>query len=247
MAIAIAAVLVVAALAHTAPFPFLFEAFRPARSLWRVTPTPGAPPTLYLTFDDGPNGQATRQIVDILKSKNVPATFFEVGRSIAADPSTSAYVSNAGFPIENHSWDHSFSLPVMSPSHIRRELTQTSEEIRVVAHQQPTMFRPPHGLRSPQLLYEVEQQHLRVVNWNLDPEDYNTGDPATIINRVVNHVHHGSIILLHDGLQDGIHAVELHDRAGDIAALPELIDQVRAKGYTFVSLTKVLDLEPDDR
>ncbi len=200
-----------------------------------------------LTFDDGPNGLATRAIVDILKSKNVPATFFEVGRSIAADPTTSRYVSQAGFPIENHSWDHSFRLPYMTPGHIHHELAATSAEINVATGQSPTMFRPPHGLRSPELLYEAEHLHLRMINWTVDPQDYNTGDPSLITDRIVDHVRHGSIILLHDGLQDGPHAEQLHDRRGTIEALPEIIDRLRADGYTFVNLKQILGPEKDDK
>jgi hypothetical protein len=49
----------IAALTHTAPFPFLLEAFHPRQSLWRVEPVKGAPPTIHLTFDDGPNADCT--------------------------------------------------------------------------------------------------------------------------------------------------------------------------------------------
>lgn len=195
---------------------------------------------IALTFDDGPNGQATRSIVDILVDKKVPATFFEVGRSVAADPNTAKYVSDHGFTIGNHSWDHSFRLPFMSDSRIERELADTSTEIIRVTGQRPTMFRPPHGLRSPQLLYETDRLGLRVIDWSIDPQDYLTGNSDLIWERVTRHAKPGRIILLHDGLQDGPRTVALHDRQATITALPRIIDTLQSDGYSFVSLDELL-------
>lgn len=199
-----------------------------------------------LTFDDGPNGVATRQIVDILKSYHVPATFFEVGRSVMADPATATYVHDAGFPIENHSWDHSFRLPYMMPSHIQQELRRTDAAIVAATGTAPTFFRPPHGFRSPQLVFEVDRLHLKSVDWTVDPQDYNTGNPKTIVDRVVDKTRAGSIILLHDGLQDGLHVHDLGHRQGTIAALPMIIADLRAKGYSFVTIGQLLHDASDD-
>lgn len=189
-----------------------------------------------LTFDDGPNGQATKQIVDILNTEHVPATFFEVGRSVTRDPVTASYVADHGFAIGNHSWDHSYRLPFMTPGHIRRELVRTTAAITSASGQVPVFFRPPHGWRSPQLLYEVDRLHLQTVDWTVDPRDYLTNDAQLITRRVVRHVHRGSIILLHDGLQDGPRAKALRDRQATIAALPRIITGLRRQGYHFVSL-----------
>ncbi len=200
---------------------------------------------IALTFDDGPNGAATRSIVDILKAKNVPATFFEVGRSVAADPATTKYVAERGFTIGNHSWDHSFDLPFDSPKNIHQELVKTNDLIKSLTGQQPIYFRPPHGFRSPQLLYEAGQQHLTIVDWSVDPQDYLTGNSQTIINRVTSHVRPGRIILMHDGLQDGPRVAQLKNRRGTITALPIMIDRLRNKGYKFVTLDQLLPPETD--
>ena len=193
-----------------------------------------------LTFDDGPNGQATRSIVNILSVQKVPATFFEVGRSVAADPATARYVANHGFTIGNHSWDHAISLPYFTPRHIRAELTQTSAAIVNATGQQPIYFRPPHGLRSPQLLYEASRLHLKVIDWSVDPQDYLHNNANIILRDVLSDVRPGSIVLLHDGLQDGPRAKTLLNRQALIAALPNIIIDLRQRGYTFVSLQKIL-------
>jgi peptidoglycan-N-acetylglucosamine deacetylase len=193
-----------------------------------------------LTFDDGPNGAATRHIVDILKEKKVPATFFVVGRSVDADPATAAYVAAGGFPVEIHSWDHAYNIPFQRPCRIRRELDATTHSIEAATGNTPDLFRPPHGWRSPQLLLITHREHLQVVNWSVDPMDYWTDDPDRIVNRVVHHIRPGSIVLLHDGLQDGPLARKLENREATIAALPVIIDRLRVEGYQFVTVDQLL-------
>jgi len=178
--------------------------------------------------------------VQILKANNIPATFFEVGRSIKADPQTTQYVAQNGFEIGNHSWDHSFKIPVMSNNKINQELVQTSNLIFQITGKMPTFFRPPHGLRSPQLISAAKKDHMKMINWSVDPQDYFTGNAKTITSRVVEDVKPGRIILLHDGLQDGSMASKLKDRQGTIAALPQIITQLKQKGYTFVSLETLM-------
>ena len=72
------------ALAHTAPFPFLFEAFRPSQSIWRMDANP-AEPSIYLTFDDGPNPLWTPPLLDALAATEARATFFLIDDHIADD------------------------------------------------------------------------------------------------------------------------------------------------------------------
>jgi peptidoglycan/xylan/chitin deacetylase (PgdA/CDA1 family) len=189
-----------------------------------------------LTFDDGPNGAATRAIVDILQREHVPATFFEVGRSVAADPATARYVVDHGFTIGNHSWDHSYFLPLELRGPMNREISRTSDAIVAATGEKPVYFRPPHGMRSPLLLRSVGAAGMRTVDWSVDPEDYVWGNPARITSRVRRHVRPGSIVLLHDGLQDGPRARALSSRSATIAALPGIIHDLRSEGYTFVSL-----------
>lgn len=193
-----------------------------------------------LTFDDGPNGQTTRTIVNILKKNNVPATFFEVGRSIQADPSTARFVAANGFVIGNHTWSHSFKLPAEQESSVRNELTSTTNEIIQVTGEHPTLFRLPHGWRSPQLLLEAHKEHLKIVGWSVDPKDYMTSNSKEVTEEVIEGVKPGSIVLLHDGLQDGPWKKRLLNRQATIEALPNIINALRQKGYTFVTVDQLL-------
>ena len=101
-------------LTHTAPFPFLFEAFKPSQSLWHVRRTPGQPPTLYLTFDDGPNAAWTPPLLDALRDTDTRATFFLIDEHIT--PETEPIVrriADEGHAIALHSGTR--RLMVMSP------------------------------------------------------------------------------------------------------------------------------------
>lgn len=201
------------------------------------------PLRVAFTFDDGPNGQATKDIVDILVAKNVPATFFEVGQSIAADPETTRYVADHGFIVANHSWDHSWNIPHRKPAEIRHELERTNDIIRQVTGETPTLMRWPHGAHSLQDDAVVRSMHMRAVTWNIDPKDYNTQDPDLLAQRVVAETTDKSVILLHDNLQDGQFAQQFHDRRGTIAALSAMIDALRGRGAEFLSLPDMLDVK----
>ncbi len=196
-------------------------------------------PSIALTFDDGPNGVATRSIVDILKSKNVPAAFFCIGSRIEKDPKTVRYVNDHGFSVANHSWRHSFYLPVQSLSAMRDELHRTSELLQTITGRPPSLFRPPHGFCTPRLVSAAQQERLEIIGWSVDPQDYYTDNAQLIVERIVKQAHDGGIILLHDGLHDGFRAKQLADRKGTIEALPLVIDALREKGYDFVVLDQL--------
>src|SRR5919197_705273 len=117
----IALVFGVAALTHVAPFPFLFEAFRPSKSLWHVKPRPGAAPAIYLTFDDGPNPEWTPALLDALREQSVRATFFLIDEHITVE--TAAIVkriADEGHAIGLHSGNR--WLMLRSPDELARTL-----------------------------------------------------------------------------------------------------------------------------
>ena len=129
MLVVVAIILGAAALAHTAPFPFLLEAFRPSRSLWKVKPQPGAPPTLYLTFDDGPNPDWTPALLDALRDNGVRATFFLIDEHVT--PETAPIVkrmADEGHAIGLHSGTR--RLMVISPDDLAPRLRRLRTALR---------------------------------------------------------------------------------------------------------------------
>ena len=116
--------------AHTVPFPFLFEAFRPSQSLWRVKALPGMPPTLYLTFDDGPNAKWTPPLLDALRDTDARATFFLIDEHIT--PETEPIVRRiAG---EGHA--------IALHSGTRRLMIQLPDALAGVSPRQASAFTP---------------------------------------------------------------------------------------------------------
>jgi peptidoglycan/xylan/chitin deacetylase (PgdA/CDA1 family) len=184
------------------------------------------PHEVALTFDDGPWPHDTMKIVSILERYRVPATFFEVGYLVERYPGIVRRVARAGFPIENHSYDHPVdpALADMPEPKISQEINGASEAL-TTAGVQPTLFRPPGGSYDDFVVQESRRQGLRVVLWSVDPKDWRSRVTAKQITRsILKHVEAGSIVLLHDGGGDAAHTIE---------ALPGIIRGIRRKGLGF--------------
>ena len=133
------------AFSHIAPFPFFLEAFRPARSLWRVPPQPGVPPTIYLTFDDGPSLQWTPPLLDALRDTGAVATFFLIDAHITPDTAPIVRrMAEAGHAIGLHSATR--KLMVASPEDVAAMLEAAARRIREVAGREPCRLSPARGL-----------------------------------------------------------------------------------------------------
>ena len=135
----------VSILAHLAPFPFLLEAIHNESSVWRMPATQSDKKTIYLTFDDGPNPTATPALLDLLKEKKVPATFFLIDD----------YVNEATAPIVRRMFEEGHAvgqhtgrrwLFVRSPSYIDEMVRSAATKIeRVTGHRPCPLFRPHAG------------------------------------------------------------------------------------------------------
>lgn len=185
-----------------------------------------------LTFDDGPNPIATPQILDTLRQMGVPATFFLLGRHVDRWPALARRVAGEGHELGNHGWEHR-KLHFRSPTYVRRDITRGTSAIAAATGASPRFFRAPHGFRSPWVNGIAASLGQQVVGWTLGVWDSDRPGAGAIAQRAIAGVRAGTILLLHDG--DG------YDPAGDrsqtAAALPEIIDGLRARGFTFVPLT----------
>ena len=216
----------------------------------KPTPTPGPTPrpkkpgiALYkvktkqkvfaLTFDDGPDPGYTPRIVKILQQKKVPATFFMVGEMVKNHASTGKLVINAGFPIGNHTWTH--PMKTKNPA---RELDTTDAVIKEKFGLSTVMFRPPYGILKNGLAREASKRDKDVILWSSDSADWKHGTgSAAIHNNVMRNVSPGGIALMHDGGGN---------RTATVAALPGIIDAIRARGYKLVTVPELLTLGKPD-
>lgn len=185
---------------------------------------------IALTFDDGPNPPFTAQIVRVLRDAQATATFFMLGRQVALYPKPVRKVWNAGFQIANHSFSHSRLDRALEPV-LTRELDDTRNLLFSITNVEPKWFRPPYGVGSPTLKAVAEAKGYRVVGWNIDTRDWEAANPDDIVNQVVSEVFPGAIVLMHDGGGN---------RTNTVMALPKIIQALRERGYTFVTLDQLV-------
>jgi peptidoglycan/xylan/chitin deacetylase (PgdA/CDA1 family) len=225
----------VAALSHITPFPFLLEAFRPSRSLWRVDAVRGAPPALYLTFDDGPNVNWTPPLLDELKRQNVRATFFLIDDHIT--PATEAIVrriAEDGHAIGLHSGTR--RLMVLSPSALATRLTRAAGRIRALTGREPCrLFRPHAGWRSVTMYAGLERVGYRLAGWSWGMWDWHwwrRPRGEAVAARLARKASPGDIVVIHDGHHKNPRADRRH--AAETVRL--LVPALRTRGYTFGTL-----------
>jgi peptidoglycan/xylan/chitin deacetylase (PgdA/CDA1 family) len=222
------------ALAHTAPFPFLLEFAGPGRSVWHIPSADGAP-TIYLTYDDGPNPEATPQLLDVLARESVTATFFVIPKHINA--STATIVRRAmesGHGVALHS--HTRALLLQRPADLERLLTGQAAEIEKLAGRAPCqLFRPHAGWRGGQMYAGLQRAGYTLAGWSFGMWDWNwwrASKPEKLAARLANRASDGDIVVMHDGHHDNPRA----DRQRTVAATAELIPILKAKGFRFGSL-----------
>lgn len=183
-----------------------------------------------LTFDDGPTAYTSR-ILDVLEGERVPATFFVVGRNVAGREDLLLRMLQDGDMIGNHSYTH-VDLSKASAAALR-QIDDTQDAIETTTGFTPCLLRPPYGRTSTKLVGALARRHLTNTLWSVNPQDFLRPGTAAIKRRVLDGVRPGSIILSHDGGGD---------RSQTVAALPSIITVLKARGYTFVTVTELLGL-----
>jgi peptidoglycan/xylan/chitin deacetylase (PgdA/CDA1 family) len=192
---------------------------------------PSADAIVALTFDDGPNPNATPAILDALGAAEVRATFFVLGRHADRWPRLVFRMVDEGHVVANHGFHHE-KLLWHSPRWIRRDLTLGCNAIEQCGAQKPTLFRAPHGQRNPWVSRIARSEGQRTVGWTLGVWDSARPGAHVIADRVIRAAGGGSIILLHDG--DGYDPDG--DRMQTVAAVPLIIRGLRERGFSFASL-----------
>jgi len=184
-----------------------------------------------LTFDDGPNPDATPLILDTLREKGVKATFFVLGSHAERWPDLVLRIAHDGHQLGNHGYFHR-KLQFKSPFYVSRDIRLGIRAIKRAGAPAPRYFRAPHGFRSPWTTPIASSYGERTVGWSLGVWDSDRPGVDEIVRRTLEGVSPGSIILLHDG--DGYNADG--DRMQTAAALPLIIDRLKDQGYEFATL-----------
>lgn len=177
-----------------------------------------------LTFDDGPHPTQTPKVLDVLKEKKIPATFFCIGDKIAGNEEILRRMTNEGHHIGNHSYSHTWRFPLLSRSAMLTDLKQCEYALEEATHQTTNWFRPPFGVTNPTVANAVKKLNYQTIGWNIRTLDTQTPSAEKIIARIKKQLKPGSIILLHDRMPDSEQL------------LKKILDLLEAEHYKVVSL-----------
>jgi peptidoglycan/xylan/chitin deacetylase (PgdA/CDA1 family) len=202
------------------------------------TPSPAKPatyaqvrvdqPYIAMTFDDGPSAENTPRLLEMLKQRNIKATFFLIGQNAASNPDLVRRILADGHEIGNHSWTHP-QLSKLSDDRVTAEITKTQDAIKDASGFSPTLLRPPYGAITPRQREWIENQFgLNVILWSVDPFDWKRPGASVITQRILSQVRPGAIILSHD----------IHKQTVD--AMPATLDGLLAKGYKFATVSQLI-------
>ena len=183
---------------------------------------------IALTYDDGPSPYTTG-LLNTLKSLKVPATFFMIGQQVANGAGLVRRMVAEGHEPANHSWSHA-NLGGGGPA-ATSQLARTNAAIRAITGSNPCVFRPPYGSTSANLVSRGRALGMTSVLWSVDPLDWQTPGTGAIVSRVLGGTGPGGIILSHDGGGN---------RTQTVAAAPAIINGLRGRGYTFVTVSELL-------
>jgi peptidoglycan/xylan/chitin deacetylase (PgdA/CDA1 family) len=191
-----------------------------------------APREVALTFDDGPTPYTTPPILDELERTHTPATFFVLGLYTHIWPYLVQREWSDGFAIGVHSWDHPY-MTFLADGQMPHQFGDTLAAIHSAIGLDTCIWfwRPPYGAYNAHVVGIAQRYRLSTVMWNADPSDWARPGPQVIANRALAQARPGSIVVMHDG--------PAH-REQTLAALPLILDGLRARGLTPVTLPRLL-------
>jgi len=190
-----------------------------------------AAPTGYvaLTFDDGPSGDNTVNLMQMLEERDVCATFFLCGYRMDIFPELPGRLQKAGHELGIHGYTHT-CFDTLAPQALQQELADAKEKLTELTGQTPTLLRPPCGAWNSEVRSACQEAGMSVILWSVDPADWRCRDSRKIAAQVCSEVQNGSIILMHD----------LYPSSVEAAA--QIIDTLKQQGYEFVTVSALAAL-----
>lgn len=188
---------------------------------------------IAMTFDDGPHPQNTPRLLDMLRARNIKATFYVIGRNVDLYPAVVRRTVAEGHEIGNHTYTHRL-LSKLGDADVRQEMARTRDAIARAAGVQPRTMRPPYGglLQRQRELVHAEFSYPTIL-WSVDPLDWKRPGPSVVASRIVSGTTPGGIVLAHD----------LHSQTVD--AMPAALDGLLRQGYRFVTVSQLLAMKVD--
>jgi len=188
---------------------------------------------IAMTFDDGPHPQNTPRLLDMLRARNIKATFYVIGRSVDLYPQVVRRTVAEGHEIGNHSNTHRL-LSKLSDDEIRSEMSHCRDAVARAAGVQPRTMRPPYGglLQRQREMVHAEFGYP-IILWSVDPLDWKRPGASVVSSRILAGASAGGIVLSHD----------LHTQTVD--AMPATLDGLLRRGFKFVTVSQLLAMKTD--
>jgi peptidoglycan-N-acetylglucosamine deacetylase len=187
---------------------------------------------IAISFDDGPAQQYTGEILQVLKSNNIPAAFFCIGNRIEGNEVLLHQLIADGHIIGNHSYSHHFWFDMFSVKKMQADIQMMSDTVKKTIGLQPKLFRPPYGVTTPNMKKVMKKDGYTAIGWNIRSMDTVIRNEKKLLNKIVGSLQPGAIILLHDTSKV------------TASVLQQFINETRNKGYEFIRLDKLLNVAP---
>jgi peptidoglycan/xylan/chitin deacetylase (PgdA/CDA1 family) len=188
-----------------------------------------------LTFDDGPDPDATPRLLRLLAARHLQATFFLIGARAARHPDVVRAIVDAGHEVGNHTWRHRNAW-LLPPAAAAREITEGGRILGDILGRPPRLYRPPWGIVNAATLATARRLGLVTVLWSIQHEGLRPRAPAAQLRHVTDRLHDGAIVDLHDapGLPGAPERL--------LATMPDLLDALESRGYAAVPVGELLEL-----
>ena len=199
-----------------------------------------SPPRMALTFDDGPSGTYTPQILEIFAENNARCTFFVLGGLVGKHKQLLKRAEEGGHEIGIHSWWHD-DYTGLSSSAIRSDIARSRSAIDAAIDGPVRWVRPPYGAVNARVRGAISDAGYRVAMWSIDPRDWQSPGSSVVAQRILSRAKDGAVVVLHDGGGG---------RAGTVAAMRTVVPALIARGYELVTLSELKGLSegpPVDR
>jgi chitooligosaccharide deacetylase len=219
----------IAALTHTAPFPFLLELLNPGESAWHM-PRLVDTPAVYLTYDDGPNPTATPALLDVLGREGARATFFVIPAHVTPEtaPILRRIVADGhGLALHSDTRARMLDRPDALAERVSTEAARLAELANAPLC---PFFRPHAGWRGGWMYEGLKRAGFRLAGWSFGMWDWNwwrRPNPERLAERLASNAADGDVIVLHDGH----HIDPRADRHRTVEATARLIPLLRARGF----------------
>ena len=191
---------------------------------------------IAITIDDGPDPEATPQVLDRRAAPGARATFFCIAERGREHPALAREIVARGHSIQNHTARHRHNFSFLGPRGFASEIARAQQVLEEVTGQRPACFRAPAGLRNPFLAPVLHRMGLSLVSWTRRGFDTREGSATKVLARLTRGLDAGDILLLHDG-----HAARTEGgRAVVLEVLPPLLERLRTEGLRAVTLPEGL-------